>query len=61
MKISTDALVISTIKKNANGIKFWGKNYYCFSIDDIETYLKIFEQLKVEGYILEGKFNDNSW
>lgn len=61
MKISTDALVISTIKKNANGIKFWGKNYYCFSIDDIETYLKIFEQLKVEGYILEGQFNDNSW
>lgn len=56
-----DALVVSTIKKNANGIKYWEKNYYCFSIDDIERYLKIFQQLKVHGYILEGEFNDNRW
>lgn len=61
MARGADALVISTIKENANGIKYWEKNYYCFSIDDIDKYLKIFQQLKVERYILEGEFSDNKW
>ena len=61
MTRGTDSLVMSTIKKSANGIKYWQKSYYCFSIDDIDKYLRIFQQLKVQGYILEGEFNDNKW
>lgn len=56
-----NALVVPVIKENANGIKYWEKKYYRFSMDNIKKYFEIFQQIKTDGYILEGEFNDNSW
>lgn len=56
-----NTLAIPVIKENKFGVQYLEKKYYYFSKDDTEKYLEIFQELKNEGYILKGNFNDNNW